>query len=132
MIFLILSKKQLEEMTAHVDALAPLESCGLLAGRDARVEKILPVENQARSEVRYAMNPIEQLNAFNWIESNGLELLGIFHSHPAGPEIVSATDIAEASYPVVYVVLSRIKNLWQARGFWIEDGRSREVELRVV
>ena len=118
---LTLTKEQLEEMIAHVDSLAPLEACGLLAGKNSRVEKILPVTNQARSEVKYTMDPIEQLHAFEWIESSGLELLGIFHSHPAGPETLSPTDIAQAYYQVAYVVLFRAQNSWRARGFWVED-----------
>ncbi len=128
---LILTKEHLQAMIAHVDSLAPLEACGLLAGKNSRVEKILPVTNQARSEVRYAMDPLEQLHAFEWIDSHELDLLGIFHSHPQGPETVSPTDIAEARYPVVYVVLSRAENSWHARGFWIENESFSEVALQI-
>ncbi len=78
------------------------------------------------------MDPYEQLEAFDWIESNGLDLLGIFHSHPAGPESVSATDIIEAAYEVVHVILSRKTGVWKARGFWIEGGRALEVDLQIV
>jgi proteasome lid subunit RPN8/RPN11 len=77
------------------------------------------------------MDPIEQLSAFEWIESSGLELLGIFHSHPAGPETVSPTDIAQAYYQVVYVILSRAERVWCARGFWIEGGKFSEVDLKI-
>lgn len=122
----------LEEMIAYVDRHAPLEACGLLAGRGAWVETMLGVTNQAQSEVRFVMDPSEQLRAFDWIESNGLDLLGIFHSHPAGPETASPTDIAEAAYAVVHVILSRRAGDWQARGFWIEDGAAREVTLELT
>ena len=129
---LILTKEQLEELIVHVRSLAPLEACGFLAGKDSVVEKVFTVENDARSETRYMMNPVKQLHAFEWIESNGLELLGIFHSHPKGPETVSPTDIAEAHYQVVYVVLAQVENIWRVRGFWIESGTFSEVELKVV
>lgn len=119
-------------MIAHVDSQAPLEACGLLAGRDSKVEKILMVTNQAQSPLQYVMDPIEQLNAFNWIESNQMELLAIFHSHPTGLETVSPTDVAEAAYAVSYVILARIKHEWRARGFWIENGGFREISLRVI
>ena len=109
-------------MLDHVDQHAPLEACGLLAGKDDRVEKVIPVRNQAQSPVRFVMDPYEQLQAFEWIDSNGLDLLGIFHSHPAGPETASATDIAEAAYEVVHLIWSRTQGRWQARGFWIENG----------
>ncbi len=129
---LTLTKEQLQKMIAHVDSLSPLEACGLLAGQDSKVEAVLAVTNQAQSPTRYVMDPIEQLNAFEQIESSGLDLIGIFHSHPTGPETVSPTDIAQAAYAVVYVILARVENLWSARGFWIEDGAFREVALQVL
>jgi proteasome lid subunit RPN8/RPN11 len=131
---LTLTKEQLQKMITHVDSHAPLEACGLLAGHNSKVEAVIAVTNQAQSEVRYVMDPIEQLNAFEWIESNGLDLLSIFHSHPTGPETVSPTDIAQAAYPVVYIILARLDNgcEWRARGFWVEDREYHEVILRVI
>ena len=127
-----LSDSLLQEMIAYVDQHAPLEACGLLAGREARAEKMIGVLNQAQSRVRFVMDPYEQLHAFDWIETHGLDLVGIFHSHPSGPETASATDIAEAAYAVVHVILSRHKDKWKARGFWIEAGSAREVTLQVM
>lgn len=116
-------------MLNHVNRHAPLEACGLLAGKNDRVEKVIAVRNQVQSPARFVMDPYEQLKAFDWLESNGLDLLGIFHSHPAGPEAVSVTDIAEAAYEVVHVICSRTNDRWQARGFWIENGQALEVPL---
>ncbi len=127
-----LSAALLREMIAYVDERAPLEACGLLAGKKDRAEKMIGVTNQAQSPLRFVMDPYEQLRAFDWIESNGLDLLGIFHSHPAGLETVSPTDIAEAAYAVVHVVLSRSGDQWQARGFWIENGVARETTLQIA
>lgn len=121
----------MEEMLRHVIEQVPLEACGLLAGKNNQVEKVLPVRNQAQSSVRFVMDPYQQLEAFEWIESQTLELIGIFHSHPAGPETVSATDIAEAAYDVVQLIWSRSSGKWQARGFWIEHGQAREVTLLI-
>lgn len=129
---LTLSREQVREITEYVERHAPLEACGLLAGRNDRVEKVLFVQNQAQSPVRFVMDPYEQLQAFEQIDADGLDLLGIFHSHPAGPETASPTDIAEAAYAVVHVVCSRRGGEWSLRGFWIEDGASTEVPLRVA
>lgn len=129
---LFLSASQWQEMLGHVDQQAPLESCGLLAGKRDRVENILFVRNQTESPTRFVMDPYEQLRAFDWIESNGLELVGIFHSHPAGPATPSPTDLAEAAYEVVHLIWSRNQGSWQARAFWIEDGRATEVELQLA
>lgn len=119
-------------MLDHVARHAPLESCGLLAGKNDRVENVILIRNQAQSPVRFVMDPYEQLEAFDRIESKGLELLGIFHSHPAGPETASATDIAEAAYEVVHLIWSRTRDTWQVRGFWIENGWAAEVSLKIV
>jgi len=124
--------EQLQSMIEYVDSHAPLEACGLLAGRDARVEKIFFVQNQAQSPVRYVMEPVEQLRAFEWIESNEMELLAIFHSHPNGPETVSPTDVAEAAYDVIQMVLSRANNAWKARAFWIEENSFDEADLQIT
>ena len=126
-----LSASLVQELIAYVDQRAPLEACGVLAGKTDRAEKMIGVLNQAQSPVRFVMDPYEQLHAFDWIDSNGLDLVGIFHSHPAGPETVSPTDIAEAAYAVVHVILSRAGIQWKARGFWIETGNVSEVTLQI-
>ena len=124
--------KSWDAMLIHVKNNAPLEACGLLAGKNNSVEKVFLITNQAQSPVRFRMDPTEQLNALESIDSNGLELLAIFHSHPTGPETVSATDIEEAAYPVVNIIWSTNNRSWQAHGFLIEDGRATEVELQIV
>ena len=126
-----LSQSLLQEMITYVDQHAPLEACGLLAGKETRAEKMIGVLNQAQSPMRFVMDPYEQLHAFDWIESNGLDLVSIFHSHPAGPETASPTDILEAAYAVVHIILARIGTQWKARGFWMENGEAKEVTLQI-
>jgi proteasome lid subunit RPN8/RPN11 len=126
-----LSQSLLDEMIAYVDQHAPLEACGLLAGKAARAEKMIGVLNQAQSPVRFVMDPYAQLHAFDWIDSNGFDLVAIFHSHPTGPEVASPTDILEATYAVVHVILSYTGIEWKARGFWIENGTANEVTLQI-
>jgi proteasome lid subunit RPN8/RPN11 len=129
---LTLQPSQWDEMLRHVEENKPLEACGLLAGTQDQVQKVLLVRNQAQSPVRFVMDPHEQLQALDWIDTNALDLLGIFHSHPAGPETASQTDIAEAVYEVVHIIWSRTQGRWQARGFWIEKGNTSEVSLQIV
>lgn len=129
---LILGKDHWQEMLEHVDRQAPLEACGLLAGKHNRVEKVILVRNQAQSPVRFVMDPYGQLQAFEWIDSNGLDLLGIFHSHPSGPQAPSQTDIEEAAYEVIHLIWSKDQNGWKVRGFWIENGSATEISLEIV
>ena len=129
--YLILTRAQMFAMEKHVRTETPLEACGMLGGRAGVVECILPVKNAAESRYRFRMEPKAQLKALEFIESEGLELLGIFHSHPRGPAVPSPTDIAEASFPVVNIIWSRVGRGWMARGFWIENGRAAEVPLEI-
>ena len=121
----------MDEMIHHIEEQAPLEACGLLAGKKHRVEKVIPIRNQAQSPVRFVMDPYEQLRAFEWIDSRAFDLVGIFHSHPAGPEIPSPTDVAEAAYAVVHIIWSRPNGAWKPRGFWIKNGKAADVILLI-
>jgi proteasome lid subunit RPN8/RPN11 len=133
-----MSREQWERMRAHVDACLPLEACGLLAGKDANVREVLTIRNELQSSSRFRMAAAEQVRAFADIEARELDLVGIFHSHPAGPESAeppaiqpSDTDVAEAVYPVVHVLWSHPNGSWDARGYWIEGGLVSEVALRI-
>ena len=129
---LTLKSEHWQTMRQHVSSKAPLEACGLLAGKQNSVENVLLVRNAEQSPVRFRMDAQEQYNALEWIDAHELELVGIFHSHPSGPETASPTDIAEAAYEVVYVIWSCKERVWSARGFWIEKGQLTEVDLQVV
>ena len=67
----------------------------------------------------------------NALEFAGLELVGIYHSHPNGPDRPSPTDIAGNMYPVAQLIWFREKGRWQARGYNIENGISVEIPLEI-
>ena len=46
---------------------------------------ILPMRNMDESPVTFSIEPAELLHAYNLAENKGLEVIGIFHSHPARP-----------------------------------------------
>lgn len=129
---LTLSRAQWEQMSEYVEAHAPLEACGLLGGREGVVEMVISVRNAANSPTRFRMEPLEQLQAFEQVESAGMDVLAIFHSHPQGPTVPSPTDIAEAYYDVVQIIWSPGEGEWLAHAFWIEAGRAAEVPLIVT
>jgi proteasome lid subunit RPN8/RPN11 len=129
---LTLKRAHMFAMQRHITVEAPLESCGLLAGKAGFVELVLPIKNAAESKVRFQMEPRAQLRAMQQIESEGMEMLAIFHSHPRGPSAPSPTDIQEAVFQVVNIIWSKAGRRWQARGFWIEAGKVEEVPLTVL
>jgi proteasome lid subunit RPN8/RPN11 len=121
-----------EQMRLDIEQHAPEEACGLLAGLENRVKMVLPITNELHSPVRYRMAAREQLDGFEKIDGASLELIGIYHSHPNGPNGPSATDIAEAFYPeALYLIWSAQDGVWSCRAFRIQEGRVQEVSLRV-
>lgn len=117
---LVLSSAAWRHMRRHVARRVPLEACGLLAGHASRVELVLGTRNAERSPVQFRISPAEQLRAFNRIERLGLELVGIYHSHPNGPNAPSLSDIHQAFYNVAHLVWWRQAGEWQAGAWWIE------------
>jgi proteasome lid subunit RPN8/RPN11 len=129
---LVLTYAQWVVLCAEVERIAPEEACGLLAGQGSRIEAVIPVTNALHSQVRYRMDPAEQVKAFLEIERRGWELIGIYHSHPVGPDVPSQTDKAEAFYPEsVYLILSGQTGRWQVRGFFIRNDQVDEVPVRI-
>ncbi|MHB0923514.1 MAG: M67 family metallopeptidase [Bellilinea sp.] len=130
---LFLTQEQIAEMKAHVESCAPEEGCGLLAGRDHKVELTILITNQTHSPVRYNMEPRELIAALYKIEERGLELLASFHSHPNGPAVPSESDVKEYAYPETYMlILSKTMDKWKVKGFRIIDETHSEIELRIV
>jgi len=126
---LILPRNVWQAMRRHVSRRAPFEACGLLAGDRDRVVRTLGVPNVEKSLVRFHMEPRAQWRAFQGIEAAGLEVVGIYHSHPNGPDHLSPTDIAENMYPVPQIIWFRVDDKWQVRGFQIEKGEVSEIAL---
>jgi len=64
-------------------------------------------------------------------EDDGLTLAAIYHSHPAGPEVPSESDVSRAFYPdSVYLICSLAEPARPIlRGFRIVDGRVHETRL---
>ncbi|MCL4805400.1 MAG: M67 family metallopeptidase [Anaerolineae bacterium] len=122
------------EMIAHVAGQLPDEACGLLGGRDGRAMRHYPVENRLHTPTAYEMEPLQQVRAMLAIEAAELELVAIYHSHPAGPARPSPTDVAEARYPDATHIIIDLSDAARpaARAFMIREGRAREIGLVIL
>ena len=119
-------KAILERMEEETRRAPKQECCGLLAGRDALISEIYPAANALESATQFEIAPAELFRIFRAMREAGLERLGIYHSHPAGPGAPSARDIEQAFYPeAAYFILSP-----QARAFVIRDGAVEELEIK--
>ena len=122
-----------QQMRDDVQARLPLEACGLVGGSQRRALQVFPVDNALHSPVRYRMDPGEQVRIFLGLEKLGWDLLAIYHSHPAGPNQPSPTDLAEAAYPeAVHVIWFPQAGEWACRGFLNQDGQFTEIPVWVV
>jgi proteasome lid subunit RPN8/RPN11 len=111
-----------------------IECCGLLAGRDDVISGILPAQNALQSPTAYEIAPQELFSLFRRIRSEGLEHLGIYHSHPNGENAPSPSDLERAFYPEAFYLIicpdpARPRPI---RAFCIVDGRARELSLKIV
>jgi len=101
---LYVPKKLLEETRAHLQKEAPREGVGLWAGR-REVERVIPLPNARPNPLTgYLAEPLALLRTLKALEQEGLSLLAIYHSHPAGPALPSPRDIKEARWRVPYVI----------------------------
>jgi proteasome lid subunit RPN8/RPN11 len=112
------------EIVGHCLRGLPEEACGLLAG-DAgtgSVARCYPTRNIAASAKLYTVDPRDHLHADRDAESNGMQIIGVFHSHTHTDAYPSPTDVAQAPDPGWhYVVVSLRDSYPTVRSYRIRD-----------
>ena len=111
------------------------ECCGLLAGSRGVIARIFRATNVASNlATTYEIAPQELFSLMREIRAAGLELMGIYHSHPNGKNEPSPRDIELAYYPdTAYVIVSPQPNAARpVRAFSIRDGRAIELDIEIV
>lgn len=134
---LFITSQDRETMRGEVERVAPEEACGLIAGRPLpdgyHAEWIIPTTNSLHSPERYFVEGKELVAVFQEIDKRELELIGIYHSHPRGPDEPSPTDVDEAYYPeTAYLIWSKRTGEWRFRAFMIQNRLIIEIPLLVV
>lgn len=126
-----LTRQQAEEIIAHAQAELPNEACGLLGGKEGRVEKVYRLSNADHSPVTYRLDPEEQYRAMMDMEERGWDIVAIYHSHVAAPAYPSATDVEKAYYPDSFYLIISLADRERPvlRAFRILEGEIEEVEL---
>ena len=110
----------------------PLEACGLLVGRGDRVDRFVACTNEAASARIYTIPAKELLRAERQAEADGLEIIGVFHSHTHSEPYPSPTDVAQAPDPGRhYVIVSLKREAPETRCYRIVDGTISEERVAV-
>src|ERR1700676_2694609 len=123
----IIRKATFDQIVAQAEREFPFECCGFIIADDAieEVRPITTVQDRKHAEdpaafardarTAFLMEPREHLAVLKEIDSQGLKLRAVYHSHPDHDAYFSATDRAQAcsfdpgepDYPdTVYIVIS--------------------------
>jgi proteasome lid subunit RPN8/RPN11 len=146
-----LESQFIDRIREHARRSYPEECCGFLFGssegetkrvRDLQELKNSSGENRSR---RYVIGPDEYRNAEEWAERKGLEVLGLYHSHPDHPSRPSQFDVDHALPWWSYIIISvergnpAVISSWvlndDRTGFGeerIEELETKEIEKRVA
>lgn len=107
-----IERKAWDTMVAHAESTFPNECCGAMLGvsddGEKRVSAAAPIENAyvGAQNARYELRPEDLLAAEREARKQGMDLIGIFHSHPDCDAYFSETDLKNSCPWYSFVVLS--------------------------
>jgi len=115
----------------------PHECCGALLGRDTQVREVcalLPLVNRRDDSPknRFSLSAADVVAAEAAAESQGLHVVGWYHSHPDCPAQPSEYDREHALPWYSYVIVSVREGVARELTSWrLNDNRERYTEERV-
>lgn len=125
-------KDIVESIFAQGHREAPNEACGYLLGTAGAVKKALPMTNADGSPDHFSLDPREQFAALRQARAAGLEILAVYHTHPATPARPSAEDLRLAYDPaIIYVIASLVPGRPDVKAFRIRQGTVTDETLVV-
>ena len=137
---LIIPRGELDRIHQHGELAYPEEGAGLLLGEtkgsDQRVSEILPLANTREAGARhnrYQLSPGDYLKGEEEADRLGLDLLGVFHSHPDHPNQPSDFDMEYALPWYSYIITSVLDGKAAGSRSWrLDDDRSAFDEENIV
>lgn len=135
---LIISKKLVEKINAHVEKAYPEEGAGFLLGVDGEAQEIIALPNAREDEARhnrFLITPEDYLKAEMQAAGLSVDLIGVFHSHPDCPNVPSEYD-REWAQPFFSYIITRVDEGMVAshRSWKLAEDRSKyeeeELEIR--
>jgi [CysO sulfur-carrier protein]-S-L-cysteine hydrolase len=134
-----LTAAQHQAIVAHCFDGLPDEACGLLGGPladdlepEGAVTSVFPCRNADASARTYTVDSRDLIKAMRAAESDGGDLIGVWHSHTHTDAYPSDTDVRQAAEPGwIYVLVSLKHPEPVMRAYRIRDGEIAEVEIVV-
>ena len=117
--YLVLTEAQRQILSTEAVNKKPNECCALLFGKKEndkiRVNEIFIAENIEKSPVNFTISNEQLIQGYKMAEDKGLEVIGIFHSHPDSDPYPSDTDKKfMVINPVPWVIFSLLTKEFKA------------------
>ena len=131
---LVMSGEQIELLRAEAAKNFPVEACALLfgklAGDRATVTKVVVARNILESSTRFEVDPMFVFSVFEQAEKEGLNFVGLFHSHPA-PVTPSKVDLRYMRLwgSAIWLILSTLDG--EIAAFQKIEDQLKRVEIEV-
>jgi proteasome lid subunit RPN8/RPN11 len=110
------SKNISEQMALAAKKAYPNECCGILVGKkseqsEIEVTEIREASNQFQGQkaAHFKIDPLYLYHVEQELDPRGLEIVGVYHSHPDCPAILSKED-EEYMVPGLEYVIMSVKN----------------------
>ena len=122
------------EMVAHARSIYPNECCGAMLGRVDGAEKevlvAMRLENSSAGSqaARYELRPEDLLAADKEARRRGMDLVGIYHSHPDCDAYFSKTDLENSCPWYSFIVLSIQKGEFDHANSWLPNAEQTQAE----
>ncbi len=135
---LVISRELLEQINAHVENAYPGEGAGFLLGVEGEVTEIFALPNAREEEARhnrFLLTPEDYMKAEMKAMKLGMDLIGVFHSHPDCPNVPSEYD-REWAQPFFSYIITRVDEgkAVSHRSWKLVENRSTydEEEIKIV
>ncbi len=109
---ILIPQSEYDKIIIHGEETFPEECCGVFIGNYIDGEAVVSEArrmrniNEGSKKTRYDINPLELVRLEDELDEQGLQFLGIYHSHPNHPAQLSVTDFKFAWPNLSYAVLS--------------------------
>ena len=134
MLILQLQRRHVDLLKQEAKKVHPVEACAMLFGKlsqnEAVVKKVEFAPNELQSTVRFEIDPVKVAAAFTEAEEEGLDFIGLFHSHPA-PAAPSPIDLKYMKLwgDALWLILSSSDGNLAA--YQLSDGTVKEATIRI-
>lgn len=117
----------------HARTAWPAEICGLIGGHEHRLEHAVAVANIAdppAGQCGFHMDATGQFRATRAFEDEGLDITGVYHSHPHSAAVPSAQDIQLAIDPdITHLIIATGRQDPVSAAWRISDGVAEQVHI---